>query len=172
MQSKCHEDAAQEVEVVVAVIYELGEGASEAAFKPGSGPLATLSLGRRQTLHEAMALATLITVPRMGSCTPHVVSILLLACICMRVKGMSTHTQAALPPCESCARNSSSKPAPQPRSPASQIAATPEQLGGRAALFRAALPCAGHPLVSGALLECYVRFSRYAGQQLHRLCVS
>ena len=47
---KTHEDAAQEVEVVVAVIYELGEGASEAAFKPGSGALANLSMGGCQTL--------------------------------------------------------------------------------------------------------------------------
>lgn len=35
----------QESEVVVAIIYELGEGASESAFKPGSGPLSNLSLG-------------------------------------------------------------------------------------------------------------------------------
>ena len=38
----CH---AQEAELAVTLLYELGEGASEEAFKPGSGALGQLALG-------------------------------------------------------------------------------------------------------------------------------
>ena len=110
----------QEVEVVVTMVYELGEGAAEAALKAGSGGLASLVLGAR-ALHLRLTL--------------HVCEHLQRCLVPARLARVAlAHSNLLTPGCSSWSVH--------------------------AALFRAALPHASQHLVAGALLECYVRYTR------------